>query len=278
MKGIEEPAVSIKGLTKIFPKETRFPIMSMLAKLEGPKVVKGLDLEIPTGEVFGFLGPNGAGKSTVMAMITGILRPTKGRIKVFGLDIAKDGPRARERIGFAPEVPALYGEMSPVDLVAFHGSFYGLGSKAKKRARDVLDRLGLTGSLDQPVSKLSYGNQKKVSLAIALVHEPDLLLLDEPTTGLDPGSVILFRDIVKDLKKKDKTIFLSSHVLTEVEMMCGLIGILVQGQLKLMDRTEKVLQTVGPDGAKPSGLEQVFLGLTSQDPPEAPKGGAGHGG
>jgi ABC-2 type transport system ATP-binding protein len=278
MTGENGPAVAIKGLSKTFPKETRFPLMALLLKNEGKLAVNGLDLEIPRGEVFGFLGPNGAGKSTVMAMIAGIIRPTKGSIKVFGLDIKMDGPGAKERIGFAPEVPALYQEMNAVDLVAFHGSFYGLGDKAEKRARKVLDGLGLKEGLDAPVGKLSYGNQKKVSLAIALVHDPDLLLLDEPTTGLDPGSVILFRDLVKRLKEKGRTIFLSSHVLTEVERLCDSIGIMVQGQLKLMDRTEKVLQRVGPDGERPGGLEQVFLTLTGQGKQDEGKGGAGHGG
>jgi len=267
------PAISINGLSKAFPKETRFPLMALLLKHEGKLAVKGLNLEIPRGEVFGFLGPNGAGKSTVMSMIAGILRPTKGTVKVFGIDIGKDGPGAKEHIGYAPEVPALYQEMNAVDLVAFHGSFYGLGEKAEKRARKVLDGLGLKEGLDAPVGKLSYGNQKKVSLAIALVHDPDLLLLDEPTTGLDPGSVILFRDIVKDLKARGRTVFLSSHVLTEVERLCDSIGIMVQGQLKLMDRTEKVLKRVGPDGERAKGLEQVFLELTCEA-----KGGADLGG
>jgi ABC-2 type transport system ATP-binding protein len=263
------PAVVMKGVTKTYSKGMGIPIIGGLLgkKQEKVRAVRGLDLEVRSGEVFGFLGPNGAGKSTVMGMVAGILTPSSGSIKVFGKDIAKYGPETRLRIGFMPEVPALYDEMGAVDIVGFHGGFYGLTlDEARERGRRILKRLGVKDQLDAKVGTLSHGNRKKVGLAIALVHRPDLLILDEPTSGLDPGSVKVFRKIVKELKGEGRTVFVSSHVLTEIERICDTVGIMAKGRLKLVEGTEDLLKRAGvEEGEKEVDLERIFLKITGGD-------------
>ena len=263
------PAVVMKGVTKTYSKGTSIPIIGGLVgkKRERIEAVRGVDLEVRSGEVFGFLGPNGAGKSTVMGMVAGILTPSSGSIRVFGKDIAKHGPETRLRIGFMPEVPALYDEMTAEDIVGFHGGFYDLTlDEARERGRKILERLGVRDQLDTKVGTLSHGNRKKVGLAIAMVHEPDLLILDEPTSGLDPGSVKVFRKMVKELKVDGRTVFISSHVLTEVERICDTVGIMAKGRLRLVEGTEDLLKRAGvEEGEKEVDLERIFLKITGGD-------------
>jgi ABC-2 type transport system ATP-binding protein len=160
-----------------------------------------------------------------------------------------------------PEIPAHYEGVNALEYVTYHAMFYGPNKAlALEKATAVLESLGLGDQLDAPVDRMSYGNQKKVSLAVATVHDPDLLLLDEPTTGLDPGSVVIFRDMVKGFKKKGKTVFMSSHVLTEVEKVCDSCAIMVDGRLRHREEMASLVGRMGKD----TGLEQVFLELTGQ--------------
>ena len=193
-----------------------------------------LDLTVGPGEVFGFLGPNGAGKSTTIRLVLDLIRPTAGRISVFGLDARRDGVEVRKRVGYLPGDLRLYPRMTPLELFEHVGRVRGLtGSGA---AVSIADRLGL--ELDRPIRTLSKGNRQKVGLVQAFMHRPDLLLLDEPTSGLDPLVQRVFYELVREATGEGRTVFLSSHVLPEVQHVADRVGVIREGRLVLVDTVE----------------------------------------
>ncbi len=191
--------------------------------------VKGLSLDVRRGEIFGFLGPNGAGKTTTIRMMLGLITPTAGRVEVLGQDIAEQKARVLPRVGALIETPALHLYMSGRNNLRAMGSI--LGGVAEERIDTVLEMVGLRERQHDRVKTYSLGMKQRLGVAIALLNDPDLLILDEPANGLDPAGIVEMRDLMRRLVAEGKTIFLSSHVLTEVQQICTRVAIINLGQL-----------------------------------------------
>jgi len=193
--------------------------------------VDGISFTLEPGRVLGFLGPNGAGKSTTMKMIAGFLAPTSGRAKVCGHDVVDDALAAKQVLGYLPEGAPSYGEMTPRQFLSFVADVRNLsGARRTQRIDDVVERLHLTGVLDQPIETLSKGFKRRVGLAQAIVHDPQVLILDEPTDGLDPNQKHEVRALINAMAK-DKTIVVSTHILEEVHAVCSRAIIIANGRI-----------------------------------------------
>ena len=193
--------------------------------------VDGIDLEVQRGEVLGFLGPNGAGKSTSMKMITGFLAPTSGSISVCGHDVSADPIAAKSCIGYLPEGAPAYGEMTPTTFLDFVADIRGLvGSKKTDAIGRAVEQINLQGVMRQPIETLSKGFKRRVGLAQAILHDPEVLILDEPTDGLDPNQKHEVRSLIKDMAT-EKAIIISTHILEEVDAVCSRAVIIAKGRL-----------------------------------------------
>jgi len=234
-----------------------------LSKRYGKKVaLNDLSLTVPKGAIFGYLGPNGAGKTTTMNIITSLISPTKGSVLVLGQDIRSHGRKIKEKIGYIPEELVLYEKLSAREELDFVGKLFNIErSIRKKRIDDLLDLFDLLDVADKWLESYSRGMQQKVAIAQGLIHDPQVLLLDEPLTGLDPASARLVKDILKNLAKKDITIFLSTHQLHLVEELCTTMAIIHQGKLVAEGKPEEIKTQV--HGGKSEGtLENAFIELT----------------
>jgi ABC-2 type transport system ATP-binding protein len=226
----------------------------------GTKVaVDGLNLEVSSGEVFGFLGPNGAGKTTTMNVLLGFVPPTSGAAYIFGVDVRK--PIARQRIGFLPELTYYYKFLSAEELLRFYGRIFKIpATELEQRIDQVLKLVELEHARKRLIKTYSKGMQQRAGLAQALINNPDLLIFDEPTSGLDPIGRMKVREIIQRLKHEGKTVFFSSHELGEVETVCDRVAILNQGKVreegKVHDLTHKYQ----------CNLEQVFLKVVGYQP------------
>lgn len=192
--------------------------------------IEDLTLEVPTGQVLGFLGPNGAGKSTTIKMLTGLVHPTSGTAQVNGFDVVDDGVRAREDLGYLPEVVGLYEDMTGRSYLHYTGRFYDrTPSEVVRRAEELLDRVGLRDDADRKIATYSKGMRQRLGLAGALFHDPNVLVLDEPLTGLDPEGVLGMRRAIRRLGR-EKTVFLCSHELHAVEALCDRVVVVDDGR------------------------------------------------
>ncbi|MGH2479755.1 MAG: ABC transporter ATP-binding protein, partial [Ktedonobacteraceae bacterium] len=237
-----DAAVAMLGLTRAF----------------GQKVaVNGLTLAVKRGETFGFLGPNGAGKSTTIKMLVGMLRPSSGTACVGGVDVWRDPIRAKLQMGVLPEQLNLYDRLSGRELIQFAGRLYDLPrDEVARRTGSLLNVLMLGDDADKLVIDYSVGMRKKIALAAALIHRPEVLFLDEPFEGIDPVSSRVIADILRDLTNSGTTIFFSSHILAVVEKLCTRVGIIKQGQLIAEGTLADLRQRAGG-----GTLEDVFLDL-----------------
>ncbi|WFA88583.1 MULTISPECIES: ABC transporter ATP-binding protein [Paenibacillus] len=200
---------------------------------EGQRGVHQLDFTMERGEIVGFLGPNGAGKTTTMRMITGYVHPTAGSIMVDGMSVHEQGQRVRSKIGYLPETPPLYPDMTVQSYLKFVANLRDVPAReVKLRVSEMVSRLGLQGRERQMVRGLSKGYKQRLGLAGAIIHKPDLLVLDEPTSGLDPNQIIEIRDLIRELGE-NHTVLLSTHILPEVSTLCNRMLIINQGQLVL---------------------------------------------
>jgi len=203
------------------------------------RAVDGIEFAVREGEVFGFLGPNGAGKTTTIRMLTGLTRPTAGRARVLGFDLATDVTRIKKRIGVAPETSNLYDELSACDNLVFAMQLYGVPRRERKtRAVELLARFRLGEKRDTSFAKLSRGMRRALTVAAALAHRPPLLFLDEPTTGLDVMSARSLRGMIADLRDEGVTVFLTTHYLEEAERLCDRIAIIVNGRIVALDTVD----------------------------------------
>ena len=217
------------------------------------RALDGLSLSVKRGEIFGFLGPNGAGKSTTIKTLLGLIHPDEGSVRLGGLSPLDPGARAK--VGFLPEEASYYRFLSPVELLSFYGELFRLPKTVlKNRVEKLLALVGLTAVKNKPIHTFSKGMTQKVSLAQALVNDPDTLILDEPTSGLDPLARMDLRKILTDLRSEGKTLFFSSHELSEVELLCDSIAILKSGKIIKSGPLHEVLE-----GDKNQNLERFFL-------------------
>lgn len=215
--------------------------------------LNGLDLEVLSGEVFGFLGPNGAGKTTTMNVLLGFVQPTSGAASLFGIDVRQ--PIARRRIGYLPEMTYYYKFLTAEELLRFYANIFGLpGVETERRIDETLKLVELDSARKRLIKTYSKGMQQRVGLAQALINNPDLLILDEPTSGLDPLGRMKVRDIIQRLKNEGKTVFFSSHEMGEVETVCDRVAIVASGELKALGTVEQVMK------GHPN-LEKAFLNI-----------------
>lgn len=204
--------------------------------------VKDLSFDIQPGDVVGFLGPNGAGKSTTMKMLTGFLTPSAGAVEITGLDIEKDTKKIQQKLGYLPEGAPAYGDMTPLQFLNFIAEVRGLkGTDKKARIEQVVNQVALQSVLDRPIDNLSKGFKRRVGLAQAIIHDPDILILDEPTDGLDPNQKHQVRELIQNLSK-DKIVIVSTHILEEVTAVCNRVMIIAGGELKFNDTPEALLR------------------------------------
>ena len=250
------PAVLAKGLVKHYDGR------------EGTvEAVRGVDLEIQTGEIFGFLGPNGAGKSTTVRMLTTLLSITSGDAEVVGVDVVRDPDGARRRIGVALQEAGLDPRQTGRELLLLHGRLFGLGStKAKARAEELLALVELEDAADRVIKGYSGGMQRRLDLAAALVHEPEVLFLDEPTTGLDPVSRLTVWEELRRINGHGTTIFLTTQYLEEADQLCDRLAIIDDGLIVregTPDRLKADLRERKGDGIEPT-LDDVFLDATGR--------------
>ncbi len=231
------------------------------------KAVDTISFEVKQGEIVGFLGPNGAGKSTTMKMITGYLLPDGGKIEVCGLPVEGEALATKKKIGYLPELNPLYQDMYVREYLDFVAGLHQITS-AKKRVEEVIALTGLTPEADKLIEQLSKGYKQRVGLAAALIHDPEVLILDEPTTGLDPNQIIEIREVIKALGKQ-KTILFSTHILQEVEAICSRVIIINKGKIVADAGLQELLESPLPDTSnivslqpQANSLEQVFRALT----------------
>jgi len=232
-----------------------------LVKRYGDKIaVDDISLEVHAGEVFGFLGPNGAGKTTTIKMIVGLLQPTSGTVQVAGYDVQTQPLLAKASSGYVPDTPNLYAKLTGRELLRFVGDLYDLDRRqVAQRTDELLRMFDLAAAADDTVDSYSHGMQQKTSLACALMHDPKVLVLDEPTVGLDPKSARLIKDILGQMAGRGATVFLSTHILEIAERMCDRIGIINKGTLIAVGTMDE-LRSLGKAGEV--SLEDIFLGLT----------------
>ena len=202
--------------------------------------VRDLNLEIGVGETFGFIGPNGAGKSTTIKLLVGLLRPTSGRAWLFDQPAAS--VRVKERLGFLPELPYFYDYLSAEQFLYYCGQLFGLTTQEQRRRTEtLLSMVGLERARREPLRKFSKGMLQRIGLAQALMNDPDLVILDEPLSGLDPIGRYQVREIILGLKQRGKTVFFSSHILSDVMMVCDRVGMLVEGRLAALGRIDELV-------------------------------------
>lgn len=226
-----EPAVTVQNLTKVYP--IPFRRTKVVA-------VRGLNLEVAPGQVYGLLGPNGSGKSTTLKIILGLVTASTGTTKIFGRDSREVG--SREAVGFLPENPYFYKYLTGTETLRFYGKLCGLrGKKLQERTNELLDLVSLQDARDRRLGGYSKGMLQRIGLAQALIQEPKLVVLDEPTAGVDPAGSREIRDLILDLKRRGITVLLSSHLLAQVQEICDRVGILAHGVLVREGRVEDLL-------------------------------------
>lgn len=215
-------------------------VQNLVKKYGNHTAVKGISFKVDTGKIYGFLGPNGAGKSTTMNIMTGCLAATDGKVIINGHDIYDDPKEAKKCIGYLPELPPVYMDMTPLEYLRFVGKARGVDKKELPgQISEIMDMTGITGVANRLIKNLSKGYRQRVGLAQALIGYPEIIILDEPMVGLDPKQIIEIRELIRSLGEKH-TVFLSSHILSEVSMICDYVMIIADGRLVASDTPENL--------------------------------------
>lgn len=223
--------LEIKNLTKRYGKFT---------------ALDNLNMEIKDGEIFGFVGPNGAGKTTTMRIAAGLLKADSGIVNIGGVDARTDPKGLKSKIGYMPDFFGVYDNLKALEYMEFYASIYGIsGNKAKKLCLELMDLVRLSDQADSYVDEMSRGMKQRLCLARSLIHNPELLILDEPASGLDPRARFEMKEILKDLHNQGKTILISSHILPELAQMCSNIGIIEKGRMAVSGTVEEILSARG---------------------------------
>lgn len=231
---------------------------------KGHRAVDGLSINVPEKSFFGLLGPNGAGKTTTVHFIAGLIRRDKGTLRVLGEEIGDNSYEYKRKLGFVLEIPTYIEKLTGYEFLTFTGKMRGLDEKIiRARSDELLELLGLSESANKLIEKYSQGMKKKIQFAAAIIHNPDLLILDEPFEGIDPISAKLIRDNLTLMISKGKTILLTSHMLDIVEKLCTEVAIINLGKLVFQGSTSRIRETFEQEKGKESGgLEDLFLRLT----------------
>lgn len=248
--------------------ETRSIQILNLKKSYGKQIaVKGIDLDVEKGELFGFLGPNGAGKTTTIKMMTGLLEPTEGDVTLNGVNIWQNPIQAKKTLAYVPDQPNLYPKLTGWDYLEFVASVFQLDHDAfQKEAATLLDIFGLADRADELIESYSHGMKQKIAICGALVHQPDILFLDEPTVGLDPKSARNLKNILRERCNQGMTAFITTHILEIAEQMCDRIGIISDGEIIALGTMDELRQL---DGRNEGSLEDIFLELTGGEEQQA---------
>jgi ABC-2 type transport system ATP-binding protein len=237
-------------------------IRGLVKEFERP-AVDGLDLHVPAGEFYTLLGPNGAGKTTTLRMVTGLLAPDRGSISIFGVDALADPIGAKRIMAWVSDEPMLYDQLTPVEYLDFVAGLWAVDADlAEARARDLLSWLGLAPHAHESCGRFSKGMRQKLALAGALVHEPKLIILDEPFTGLDAGSSRLVKDVLRERVRAGCSVIMTTHILEVAERMADRIGVMVEGRLVADGRLDELRLRAGSGDAS---LEDTFLALVDQE-------------
>jgi ABC-2 type transport system ATP-binding protein len=234
-------------------------------KSYGSKIaVNSLSLAVGKGELFAFLGPNGAGKTTTIKMMCGLLFPSAGRVRIGGFDLRDRGREARQLISYVPDQPFLYEKLTGREILQFVADMYGMpAGRTRERMGRMIDLFGLADFVDDLTQNYSHGMRQRTVFASALLHEPQVLIVDEPTVGLDPRSVRLMKDLLREETKRGVTVFLSTHSLDIAQELAERIGVVAQGRLIGCGTLDMLRQQAALDGT----LEEVFLKLTEEETP-----------
>ncbi|MEE8284210.1 MAG: ABC transporter ATP-binding protein [Alphaproteobacteria bacterium] len=244
---LRPPALEVANLTKIFDKPA----------------VDGLNLSIDAGEFYALLGPNGAGKTTTLKIVTGLLAPNAGTVKVFGIDALADPIAAKQLIAWVPDEPMIYDKLTPFEYLEFVAGLWGMDApSAEKRASELIEWLGLGPNAHDRCQGFSRGMRQKVALAGALVHEPRLLVLDEPLTGLDAGSARQVKEVLAQRREGGVAVIMTTHILEVAERMAERIGVIHEGRMIAEGTLEELRGQAGPVG---DSLEDVFLHLVAEE-------------
>ncbi|MEN6376092.1 MAG: ABC transporter ATP-binding protein [Smithella sp.] len=225
--------------------------------------VNKLNLNVSPGEIYGFIGPNGAGKTTTIRMMGGILAPTAGRIIIGGIDMVRNPIAAKKLIGFVPDRPFLYEKLTGIEFLHFSADLYDVNAETfQKKAEELLRRFSLWDWADEIIEAYSHGMKQRLIIAAALLHDPQILIIDEPMVGLDPAAVHMVKDIFKELSHRQTTIFVSTHTLSIAEDLCHRIGVINKGMLLAQGDVHE-LRSIAKLGE--ARLEEVFLTLIKED-------------
>ena len=225
------------------------------------RAVDGLDLRVPGGMLYAFLGPNGAGKTTSLRMIAGLVKPDRGDVLIQGISLAQNPSDAKRPLAYVPDDPVLYGKLRPLEHLEFVAALWNLPATAgQARAEELLQNLGLWDKRGDHIESFSRGMKQKMALAAALIHEPTVMLLDEPLTGLDAAAARLVKDLLNDFVRRGGTVILTTHILEVAERMAERIGIIHAGRLKIEGTLEELRAHAGQAGGT---LEDVFLHVTA---------------
>ncbi len=238
------------------------------------QALKPLDLHVRKGEVFGFLGPNGAGKTTFIRMIAGLLPPTSGKVWVDGLPMSTHAVEAKRITGFIPDRPYLYEKLTAREFLVFVGGIYGMGqTECLAKGNPLLEEYGLGGVGDQLIEGFSHGMKQRLTLAVALLHEPRLIIVDEPMVGLDPGGARQIKNVFRQLAAEGRTVFLSTHSLDVAQEVCDRLVILNHGEIVCQGSYDEIRSSAHPQARD---LEEVFLRILDEEvqPGSAPREGA----
>jgi ABC-2 type transport system ATP-binding protein len=235
--------------------------INLSKKFEDKNALDNLTLEVKKGELFGLLGPNGAGKTTAINILCGLIKPTSGTAQINGVDIQKDPQKVKEQIGVCTQETAIYPYLNGKENLELFGKLYGMTPKdIKQRSNMLLAKVGLSDDAKRLTSKYSGGMQRRLSLVLALIHDPEIAFLDEPTVAMDPQSRHAVWDFIKEQKTKGKTIILTTHYMEEAEMLCDRVGIIDHGKLISLGAPKELVAKAGV-----RNLEDLFIQLTGRN-------------
>lgn len=239
--------IEVQNLTKTFVDPKNGPL----------NAVDGASFSSPSGQIFGLIGGNGAGKTTTLRVLGTMLRPTSGSASVNGFDVVKDSFEVRRSLGFLSTSTALYARLKPTEMLSYFAELYGLGPKeAKVRIDELVERLGISEFADRLCDKLSTGQKQKVSIARSIIHDPSVIIFDEPTTGLDVVTSQLILEFIEDCKAKGKTVILSTHIMSECERLCDRISIIDKGKIMATGTIPELLTQTGQ-----ANFEKAYLSI-----------------